>query len=159
MAKGIASGLPLSGIAARPELMAKWPTGSHGGTYGGNAVACAAAVATIRAMRDEKMIENAATMGDGLQGRLRQLQEEYPQIGDVRGLGLMVGAEFVTDKGQPDGKLAKAVTKEALHDKLMLLTCGPYGNVIRWIPPINVSAAVIDEATGIFAGALKRVIG
>jgi 4-aminobutyrate aminotransferase len=159
MAKGIASGLPLSGIAARPELMAKWPTGSHGGTYGGNAVSCAAAVATIRAMRDEKMIENAATMGDGLQGRLRQLQEEYPQIGDVRGLGLMVGAEFVTDTGQPDGKLTKAITKEALHDKLMLLTCGPYGNVIRWIPPINVSAAVIDEATGIFAGALKKVIG
>lgn len=87
VAKGIASGMPLSGVFSRLDLMKKWPAGSHGGTYGGNAVAMAAGVATIRAMKEEKMLENATARGLQLQTGLRKLQEEYPQIGDVRGLG------------------------------------------------------------------------
>ena len=102
VAKGIASGMPLSGVFSRLDLMKKWSTGSHGGTYGGNAVACAAGVATIRAMREEKMLENAAQRGIQLMTGLRKLQEDYPQIGDVRGLGLMIGTEFVDKKGKPD---------------------------------------------------------
>src|SRR5688572_9723160 len=111
-AKGIASGLPLSGVFSRLDLMKKWDVGSHGGTYGGNAVACAAGVATIRAMRDEKMLENTTERGLQLTTGLRKLQEEYPQIGDVRGVGLMIGTEFVIDgKAQK----AKQLVKDVIH--------------------------------------------
>src|SRR6185295_7693798 len=89
MAKGLASGMPLSGLAASAKLMAKWTPGSHGGTYGANAVSCAAAVATIEVMRDEHLVENADRLGGVLQAGLRRLQEEHAEIGDVRGLGLM----------------------------------------------------------------------
>ena len=108
VAKGIASGLPLSGVFSRLDLMRKWDVGSHGGTFGGNVVACAAGVATIRAMRDENMIANSSARGVQLVTGLRKLQEEYSQIGDVRGLGLMMGSEFVVDgrsqKGQTAGQ-------------------------------------------------------
>jgi len=93
--------------------MAKWHPGSHGGTYGGNIVACAAAVATLQAMRDENMIENAASMGVLLMSGLRRLQEDHPEIGDVRGLGLMVGTEFTSPTGAPWTERAKAVDRVA----------------------------------------------
>lgn len=154
MAKGIASGFPLSGIAARPELMARWQTGTHGGTYGGNAVACAAAVATIRVMREEALLENATTMGGALQAGLRQLQARFPAIGDVRGKGLMVGVEFANEAREPEGKLAKAVLAECRARGLLLLTCGVYGNVVRWIPPLIVDEGHIDEGLSLFTEAL-----
>ncbi|MBL8047036.1 MAG: aminotransferase class III-fold pyridoxal phosphate-dependent enzyme, partial [Anaerolineales bacterium] len=97
MAKGIASGLPLSGLCASPDLMKKWTPGSHGGTFGGNVIACAAGVATVQAMREEKMVENAEQMGSVLMTGLRKLQEDHPEIGDVRGLGLMIATEFTTE--------------------------------------------------------------
>jgi len=114
MAKGIASGLPLSGLAARHELMSRWTPGSHGGTFGGNVVACAAAVATIQVMRGEKLVENAAARGRQLVAGLHKLQAEFPQIGDVRGLGLMVGVEFGRP-GVPDSATAKAAVKVAFE--------------------------------------------
>ena len=158
VAKGIASGLPLSGVFSRLDLMKKWPTGTHGGTYGGNVLACAAGVATIRAMRDEDMPGNAARRGVQLTTGLRKLQEEYPTIGDVRGLGLMIGTEF-TVKGKPADK---AITKALIHAceerNLLLLSCGTYDNVIRWIPPLIVTEQQINEALGIFADALKETI-
>ena len=156
MAKGIASGLPLSGLAASPDLMAKWTPGTHGGTYGGNAVACAAAVATIQTMRDERLIENAAKMGEVLVAGLRKIQEEHPEIGDVRGAGLMIATEFTDPKRQPWTDRAKAVTKAALNEGLMLLTCGSYDNTIRWIPPLIVSEPQIKEALGMFERALNH---
>lgn len=155
MAKGLASGMPLSGIAAPRALMDKWPPGSHGGTYGGNAVACAAAVATIQVLRDEKLVENAAEMGVVLTTGLRKLQETHPEIGDVRGWGLMVATEFTKADGEPWGERASAITKVCHEQGLMLLTCGAYGNVIRWIPPLIVNQAQLQEALGIFAGALR----
>jgi 4-aminobutyrate aminotransferase len=159
VAKGIASGLPLSGIFSRLDVMRKWDVGSHGGTFGGNVVACAAGVATIRAMRDEKMIANSAERGVQLMTGLRKLQEDYTQIGDVRGLGLMVGSEFVVD-GRPDK--AKPLVKEIVHaaeeKNLLLLTCGTYDNTIRWIPPLNVTAAQVTEALSAFGAALKSAI-
>jgi len=158
MAKGIASGLPLSGLAARQELMSKWRPGSHGGTFGGNVVACAAAVATIRAMREEKLVENAAARGALLMAGLRRLQAEFPSIGEVRGLGLMVGVEF-GKPGAPDTATAKAVDKAAFERGLMLLTCGTFDNVIRWIPPLVVNEQQIDEALHLFASALDAVGG
>lgn len=160
MAKGIASGLPLSALAASKALMAKWKPGSHGGTFGGNVVACAAAVATIRAMKEEKLPENAAARGAQLTAGLKRLQRDFKQIGDVRGLGLMVATEFTdAERGRPDTDTAKAVVKAAFEQGLMLLTCGTYDNAIRWIPPLVVTEAQIDEALSIFAAALDRVTG
>ena len=156
MAKGLASGMPLSGIAAPRELMDKWPPGSHGGTYGGNAVACAAAVATIQVLREEKLIENAAEMGVVLTTGLRKLQETNPEIGDVRGWGLMVATEFTKSNSEPWGERASAITKACHEQGLMLLTCGAYGNVIRWIPPLTVNQTQLQEALGIFEGALRE---
>jgi 4-aminobutyrate aminotransferase len=158
-AKGIASGMPLSGVFTSTDIMLKLDVGSIGGTYGGNAVACAAGVATIRAMREEKMLENAAERGIQLMTGLRKLQEEYPQIGDVRGKGLMVGAEFVVD-GRADK--AKPLVKEVIHKAeekgLLLLSCGTYDNTVRWIPPLNVTADQISAGLNIFSEALKAVI-
>jgi len=158
VAKGIASGLPLSGVFSRLDLMKKWPTGSHGGTYGGNAVACAAGVATIRAMRDEDMPGNASRRGVQLMTGLRKLQEEYPVIGDIRGLGLMIGTEF-SNQGKPaDKALIKGVVHACEEAGLMLLTCGTYDNVIRWIPPLVVDESQINEALAIFGKALQQTL-
>ncbi|HLC01653.1 MAG TPA: aminotransferase class III-fold pyridoxal phosphate-dependent enzyme [Anaerolineales bacterium] len=157
MAKGLASGLPLSGIAARPEAMAKWSPGTHGGTYGGNVVACAGAVATVKVIREEELIENAVATGQVLISGLAKIQEEHPEIGDVRGLGLMVGTEFTSRDGAPWTEGAKAVVQACLAENLMLLTCGPWDNTIRWIPPLVVNEAQIKEALGIFEKALQSI--
>lgn len=157
VAKGLASGLPLSGVFSRLDLMEKWIPGSHGGTYGGNAVAAAAAVATIRAMRDEGMLANAQACGAQLMTGLRHLQEEFPIISDVRGKGLMVGAEIRTKNNKPDKTTAKTVIHECLDNHLMLITCGPWDNTIRWIPPLVVTGAEIDTALGIFKKSLEKV--
>jgi 4-aminobutyrate aminotransferase len=158
-AKGLASGMPLSGVFSRLDLMKKWETGSHGGTYGGNAIACAAGVAGIRAMRDENMLQNANERGVQLMTGLCKLQEEYPQLGDVRGKGLMIGTEFVVD-GRPEK--AKPVVKRIVHAaeeaNLLLLTCGTYDSTIRWIPPLNVTAGQINDGLQIFEGALKSTL-
>lgn len=161
MAKGLASGFPLSGIAARKETMAKWAPGSHGGTYGGNAVACAAGAATIRAIKEDGMIENAARLGPVMLGGLKDIQEEFPIIGDVRGLGLMAATEFTHPSGDwhESKKIANAVRQKCLDGNLMLLTCGPYDNVIRWIPPLIVNESQIGDALGVFKQAVKNVIG
>src|SRR5574338_489131 len=154
-AKGLASGMPLSGVFSRLDLMKKWETGSHGGTYGGNAVACAAAVATIRAMRDEDMLENAVQRGLQLMTGLCRLQEEYPQIGDVRGKGLMIGTEFLVQNRPEKAKpLVKEVVRAAEAQDLLLLTCGTYDNTIRWIPPLNVTADQINDGLAAFGKAL-----
>lgn len=157
VAKGIASGLPLSGVFSRLELMEKWIPGSHGGTFGGNVVAAAAGTATIQAMREEGMLENAAVRGGQLVDGLRRLQANHAEIGDVRGLGLMVASEFRTPQGKPDKETAKAVVHECLERGLLLLTCGPWDNTVRWIPPLIVSEEQIDKALEIFFQALKAV--
>lgn len=154
MAKGLASGMPLSGIAANHTLMEKWETGSHGGTYGGNVIACAAAVATIQTMRDEKLIENSAAMGNILMTGLHHLQETHPEIGDVRGHGLMIATEFTTADGQPWGDRAKAVAMACHERDLLLLTCGAYGQTLRWIPPLVVNEEQIKAALAIFSDVL-----
>ncbi len=156
MAKGLGSGLPISGIAARAEVMDKWIAGSHGGTYTANAVSCAAAAATVRVMRDENLIENSRLMGELLIKRLKEVQQDFPCIGDVRGRGLMIATEFTAPDGEPDTHQAKLVWKYALENDLLLLTCGPYGNVIRWIPPLVINEEHIEEALQKFQAALDR---
>ena len=157
VAKGLASGMPLSGVFSRKDIMEKWTPGSHGGTYGGNAVSAAAAVATIRAMRDEDMLKNAREQGVQLMSGLRHLQEEHPGIGDVRGLGLMIGTEFRSSDNKPDKPLAKAVLHACQDENLLLLTCGPWDNTIRWIPPLVVNSSQIEQALQIFSRALDKV--
>lgn len=159
-AKGIASGMPLSAVFSRTEIMKKVETGSIGGTYGGNAIACAAGVATIRAMREEGMLENAAERGIQLMTGLRKLQEEYPQIGDVRGKGLMVGTEFIVDGTQAKAKpLVKEIINKAESKGMLLLSCGTYDNTLRWIPPLNVTSAQINDGLKIFGEALQETLG
>lgn len=155
MAKGLASGLPLSALAASADLMAKWSPGVHGGTFGGNAVACAAAVATLQVMRDERLIENSARMGGVLVAGLRRLQEDHPAIGDVRGLGLMVATEFSTPQREPWPERAKAAVRGAFDRGLLLLTCGSYDHTIRWIPPLIVDEAQIKAALEMFAEGMR----
>ncbi len=159
-AKGLASGMPLSGVFSRTEIMKKVDVGSIGGTYGGNAVACAAGVATICAMRDEKMLENATERGTQLVTGLRKFQEEYSQIGDVRGKGLMIGTEFMMDESPIKAKpMVKEIIQAAEKRDLLLLTCGTYDNVVRWIPPLNVTSQQINDGLKIFGEALKTTLG
>jgi len=159
VAKGLASGMPISGVFSRMDLMEKWPPGSHGGTYGGNAVAAAAAVATIQAIRDENMLENARQRGTQLMTGLRHLQEDFPAIGDVRGLGLMIGTEIRTPDRQPDKATAKALVHACQDEKLLLLTCGPWDNTIRWIPPLIVNSEQVSQSLEVFKMALSAVVG
>lgn len=157
VAKAIANGLPLSGIVTSHELQERWGRGAHGTTYGGNPVACAAGLAVLETIADEGLVENAARRGAELSGGLRELMAEHPGIGDVRGLGLMIGVEFVTDRAtrEPDGARAEAVADRCVDAGLLVLTSGMHHQVIRWIPPLDVTVPEIEEALGIFEGALK----
>jgi 4-aminobutyrate aminotransferase len=163
-AKGLASGFPLSAIAAPKAIMEKaWP-GSQGGTYGGNAVACAAAIATLDVIQEEKLVENSAERGAQLLTGLRAVAEQYPAdgrsgIGDVRGLGLMAGTEFVTSDGEPDGATAALVHAAAIRRGLLLLTCGTQGQVVRMIPALVVNEAQVDEGLRLWTEAVREVLG
>ena len=158
MAKGIASGLPLSGIIARKDVMDRMPAGSHGGTYGGNVVSCAAAMATLDVIEEEGLADNARERGKQLADGLRAMSAGRASVGDVRGLGLMVALEFVKpgdgDGRAPNPELTKRVQQECFARKLMLLTAGTYVNVIRIIPPLVTTAEEVDQALGIIAEAL-----
>jgi 4-aminobutyrate aminotransferase len=162
IAKGIASGLPLSGILARRELMTKWRPGSHGGTYGGNVVSCAAANATLDVIEDEGLVSNARERGTQFVTGLRAIKERYRQIGDVRGLGLMLALELVKpgegDGRVPDPDLAKRLQAEALARKLIVLTAGTYVNVIRIIPPLVTTADEVDLALSILDEAVAAAL-
>ncbi|MCX4725374.1 aspartate aminotransferase family protein [Streptomyces sp. NBC_01306] len=149
-AKGLASGFPLSAIAASTELMSRaWP-GSQGGTYGGNAVACAAALATLDVIRDEGLVANAAEQGRLLADGLRRTAADVPAIADVRGAGLMLGNEFCRPDGSPDAATAQRVQRAAADLGLLLLTCGVHSNVVRMLPALVVTGAQIGEALGLW---------
>lgn len=157
MAKGLASGFPISGIAASAALMGKaWP-GSQGGTYGGNAVACAAALATLDVIESEGLVENAAVRGEQLIAGVRAA--ETKAVGDVRGLGLLVGSEFTSPDGAPDRETATAAQQLAATKGLLLLTCGAHMNVVRMIPPLIVSEAQIADALTIWSEVLTELGG
>lgn len=154
-AKGIASGFPISAMAASAELMSKaWP-GSQGGTYGGNAVSAAAAVATLDVVRDEGLVDNSRVRGQQLRAGLETLRADNPLMGDVRGLGLMQAVEFVTDAGEANPTLAAAVQQAAIAENLLLLTCGTSGNVVRIIPALNVTEDEITSGLSRFAASLS----
>lgn len=151
MAKGIASGFPLGGIAAPAALMKKWSPGSHGTTYGGNPVSCAAALATIEVIKKEKLLHNAARLGNYMKGKLLKLQKRFPVIKEVRGLGLMVGVDF------KDAALVSKLINFCLGKGLVLISTGGSGTVVRFIPPLIVKLKEIDFALAIFEQALQNV--
>lgn len=157
LAKGIANGFPLSAIVARAELMDQWTVGTHGGTYGGNPIACAASLAVIELL-EGGLIDNAAGMGEYFLTQLRVLQQSYPQIRDIRGLGLMIGMEFMTADGKPDAEIVQQLKDRTLEKGLLLLTCGTDKNVIRFIPPTSVSKQEIDEALAIISQSLEEIV-
>ncbi|MEX1080023.1 MAG: aminotransferase class III-fold pyridoxal phosphate-dependent enzyme [Homoserinimonas sp.] len=145
LAKGIANGFPLSAIIARTDMMDKWPAGAHGGTFGGNPMACAAALAVIDVL-EEGGLENARVVGDQLRGGLEQIASAVDHITDVRGLGMMLGIEFRNRDGSPATGFVSLVCEHALDNGLLLLTCGPEGNVLRLMPPTTLSAEEAADA-------------
>ncbi|MFN2483779.1 MAG: aspartate aminotransferase family protein [Candidatus Limnocylindria bacterium] len=156
VAKGMASGMPLSGIMARRELLDAFGPGTHGGTYGGNAVACAAALATLDVIEDEGLIERAASLGRRLLDGVQAAASGHVCVAEVRGRGLMVGIEFADPESlMPRPDLAKRVLRECLDRRLMLLTCGVAGQVVRVIPPLVTTEAEIDRAVDVLAEAFS----
>jgi 4-aminobutyrate aminotransferase len=157
VAKGIASGMPVSAVVANRSLMEKWAPGAHGGTYGGNAVGTAAAYATLKVIKEEKLVENSATMGTLLSNGLRAIQAKYPVIGDVRGLGLMVAVEFVKPDGAPNPDAVAKVIAACFAEKVLLLNCGTFDQAIRIIPPLVVNETQINEFLAIFEQAVASL--
>jgi 4-aminobutyrate aminotransferase len=159
VAKAIANGLPLSAIVSSLELQQRWGRGAHGSTFGGNPVACAAGVAVLETIRDEGLVANAAARGAELTAGLGAIAAEDERIGDIRGPGLMVGVEFVRDKAtrEVDSALPDRLIAACADAGLLVLTCGRQHEVVRWIPPLNVTAAEIAEAVEIFGETLGRL--
>lgn len=157
VAKGIASGLPVSAVVANKATMDKWPPGAHGGTYGANAVGTAAAAETLRVMRDEKLPQNAAVVGDRLAQGLRAIQGKYPVIGEVRGLGLMLAVEFVDQNGNPNASAVSKVIASCLEENVLLINCGTYDQAIRVIPPLVITKEQADEFLVIFENAVAKL--
>lgn len=154
-AKGLASGFPLSAFGAPRELMARgWP-GSQGGTYGGNAVSCAAALATLDVIDQEGLVENAAEVGGHLRARLDELASRHREIGHVRGKGLMHGTVIVDGDGRPDGERVTKLLRETEERGLLMIRCGAYGGqIVRWLPPLIVTREQVDVAVDTFEKAL-----
>ena len=148
VAKALANGLPIGGVVAKHSVMAHWHPGEHGTTFGGNAVACAALIAVIETMQRDRIPERAARLGKDVMERARSWQQRVPQLADVRGLGLMIGLEFMRD-GRSDPELVSRIVHHALERDLLLLTSGPDDNVIRIMPPLTISEEDLDRGLGI----------
>ena len=160
MAKSLAGGMPLSGVVGRADLMDAAAPGGLGGTYAGNPLALASAHAVLDVIDDERLCERAVQLGDALKARLEALRGEIPQLADVRGPGAMVAAEFLEPgTGNPDQAFVKRVQARALERGLLLLVCGTYGNVIRFLFPLTIEAAIFDEALGLLEEVLKESVG
>lgn len=156
-AKAVASGLPLGAVIASRQLMNKWDSPSHGSTFGGNPVSCAAALATLRAIKEEGLLERSCVAGAKMVSYLQEVAMHNPSIGEVRGMGCMIGVEFVDEAGAADGRLCQNLIDECLAKGVILIGCGLKRNVVRLIPPLNVSDAELKQALGIFSDALVEL--
>jgi len=161
VAKSIAAGLPLSGVVGKAEIMDAPPDSAIGGTYVGNPVAQAAAVAVLDIVEDEGLCDRAASIGETIRGRMTAWQGRFEQIGDVRGVGAMLAIELVHDRAtkEPAADLATAVVDEAAAKGLLLLKAGVYGNVIRVLVPLVITDAELDEALAVWEEALESALG
>lgn len=159
LAKSLAGGLPLSAVVGRADVMDAVAPGGLGGTYGGNPLACAAALAVLDAFEEENLIERSAALGERLMKRLTRLAEAIPGIGEVRGLGPMVAMELFKDKGrqEPDAETTSAIVAAAAERGLILLSCGIHANVIRILVPITASDAIVDEGLDILDNAMRSL--
>jgi len=155
-AKGLASGYPLSAIAASKELMSHGYPGSQGGTYGANVVACAAALATLDVIEDEQLVARAEKLGAELRSHLEGLKTEHDCIDEIRGAGLMLGVEMVSAPNKPDGDRAARILKHCEQNGMLMLRCGSHGQVVRWLPPLTVTEAEMEQAVNLFEAALKE---
>ncbi|WP_295775528.1 4-aminobutyrate--2-oxoglutarate transaminase [uncultured Microbacterium sp.] len=154
-AKGIAGGMPLAAVTGRAEIMDATHGGGLGGTYGGNPVACAAALAAIDAFENDGMLERAREIGGILRARFESVQQSDPRIAEVRGAGAMIAVEFVDPETKaPDAALTSAVAKAAIAEGVIVLTCGTYGNVIRFLPPLSISDELLSEGIDVVVAAL-----
>ncbi|WP_163100503.1 aspartate aminotransferase family protein [Peribacillus alkalitolerans] len=145
IAKGIASGLPLSATVASKELMKQWPLGSHGTTFGGNPIACSAALATLEVLKEEKLVENSKRMGQYAHQKLLDLQAKHSVIGSIRSIGLMIGIEIIDPmSGKPDGNALLNILDRCLEKGVLFYLCGNHGEVIRMIPPLTITQDQID---------------
>jgi 4-aminobutyrate aminotransferase len=156
-AKGLGSGMPIGAIIARKSIMEQWARGAHGNTYGGNPLACAAAIATIELVQSEYMA-NAVVMGDYLLDKMVKLADKYPMIGEVRGKGLMIGMEFVEDRETrvPAKEFVADVITEAFHNGVLLLSCGV--STIRFMPPLMLEKDLADEAIELIDRSIEAVM-
>ena len=160
-AKSLAGGLPLAAVTGRADVMEAPHVGGLGGTFGGNPLACAAAVAVLDAMESERIPARAQRTGDRVKARFRQWADQFACIGDVRGLGAMVGMELVTDRESrtPDKALTARILTGALERGLVLLSAGTFGNIIRVLAPLTADDAVIDEGLDVMGAALEAAVG
>lgn len=160
-AKGIAGGMPLAGVTGRAEVMDAVHGGGLGGTYGGNPVACAAALASIESMEEDDLAGRARSIGKILGDRLGSLAERFPQVGDVRGRGAMMAMELVTDPDtkEPAAALTAAVNKGCHERGVVTLTCGTYGNVFRFLPPLSIGDELLHEAMDVLEESFTAAVG
>jgi 4-aminobutyrate aminotransferase/(S)-3-amino-2-methylpropionate transaminase len=160
-AKSLAGGLPLAAVTGRADVLDAPHVGGLGGTYGGNPLACAAALAVLDAMEAERIPERAQRTGERVAARFREWADRYPCIGDVRGLGAMVGMELVTDRQSktPDKALTGRLLTAALERGLVLLSSGTYGNTVRVLAPLTAEDAVIEEGLAVMEESLAAVVG
>ncbi|MDA5095606.1 4-aminobutyrate--2-oxoglutarate transaminase [Aliiroseovarius sp. KMU-50] len=157
MAKGLAGGLPLAAVTGKAEIMDAANPGGLGGTYGGNPLGIAAANAVLDVIEEEDLCARANELGSRLKQRLEAIRAEVPELVDIRGPGFMIAAEFNTKDGVPSADFANAVRAEALTRNLILLTCGTYGNVVRFLAPITIQDEVMGEAMDILEASIKAV--
>ena len=159
MAKGLAGGLPLAAVTGRADLMDAAAPGGLGGTYGGNPLGIAAANAVLDVIEEEDLCARANELGSRLKQRLESIRERTPEMADIRGPGFMIAAEFNTLDGQPNPDLTNAIRAEAMKRGLILLTCGVYGNVVRFLAPITVQDEVMNEALDILEASIDAAKG
>jgi 4-aminobutyrate aminotransferase len=158
MAKSLAGGFPLAAVTGRAEIMDAPGPGGLGGTYGGSPIGVAAAHAVLDVIDDEKLCDRANTLGARLKQRLQSIRDDVPEIVDIRGLGFMNAVEFNdVKKGLPSAEIANAIRLKALDKGLILLTCGVYGNVIRFLAPITIQDGVMNEALDILESSIREV--
>jgi 4-aminobutyrate aminotransferase len=157
IAKGIASGLPLSAVVGRREIMERWPEGAHGTTFGGNPVSCAASLATIDVIEDYALLQSSRQMAQKAMRRLRIMAGNYPSIGDVRGIGPMIGIEFVKEGDAPDLEACEKVMEYCIENGLILINCGPDRNVIRLIPPLITEENELDRGISILEEGVSKL--
>ena len=159
LAKGIASGLPLSAVCASRKLMDQWPPGAHGTTFGGSPVSCAGAAATIETIREENMLEKGRKISAHAMERFGVMAEKFDCIGDVRGVGYMMGVEFVKDRKtrEPDPDTLKALLEGCREKQFIMINCGPFGNILRFYPPLCATREQMDRGLDIIEEVLTNI--